>query len=414
MRIESVGTVEPRLPETVEHDGYRLGTVFQPIISLSHRRAVGHEALLRATDADGAAVAPLHLLQRQTTDAARREFDLLSLRLHGRNFARQRTTEPWQWLFVNLRPQAFLQGLGSDRADRVRRLVQGCGLVPNQVVIEVTEEAVADGNDFEACAQAARDFGFLLALDDFGAGHSNFDRVWRIRPDIVKLDRSLVQRGASDAAVARVIHQMVSLLHQCGALVLMEGIETPDEACLAIDSDVDMVQGYLFGRPQPRLQLEDGPSAALLDAWAGFEQRAWQATQARRERIEPFQEALRQGAALLAEGRSLSEAAAGFLVLPGAELCFLLDERGIQHGASVRAPGQEWVSGHARFAPLQDGSQACWSRRPYFRRAMDEPGRVHATRPYLSIHGAHLCKTVSIGLMLGGRRYVFCGDVIWD
>ncbi|RAG59900.1 EAL domain-containing protein, partial [Burkholderia multivorans] len=61
---------------------------------------------------------------------------------------------------------------------------------------------------------------FLIAIDDFGTGFSNFDRVWRARPDIVKLDRSLVERSTWSPEDRRIMHHLVSMLHQAGAMVL--------------------------------------------------------------------------------------------------------------------------------------------------------------------------------------------------
>ena len=207
---------------------------------------------------------------------------------------------------------------------------------------------------------------------------------------------------------------MVSMLHQCGALVLMEGIETEAEAGLALDCDVDLVQGYLFGRPAARLQADLGPSAAMLDTWAGFEARAQEAGRARRARITPYVEALRVAATRLARGEALAAAATPFLVQDGVDVCFLLDEQGIQHGQAVAASLGVASQRQQRFAPLLEGRQACWARRPYFRRAIEEPGQVQVTRPYLSLRGARLCLTLSVGVRLQGRPYVLCGDVAWD
>ena len=93
--------------------------------------------------------------------------------------------------------------------------------------------------------------GFQVAIDDFGIGASNFDRVWGVRPDFVKLDRSLVQRATVSRNDRRVAKMLVSMLHRMGVMVIAEGIETKEEALTVMDADVDFVQGFYFSRPKP-------------------------------------------------------------------------------------------------------------------------------------------------------------------
>ena len=54
------------------------------------------------------------------------------------------------------------------------------------------ETSAYDEENLARCVQYFRDLGCLVAIDDFGAGESNFERIWRLKPDIVKLDRSMV------------------------------------------------------------------------------------------------------------------------------------------------------------------------------------------------------------------------------
>ena len=58
-------------------------------------------------------------------------------------------------------------------------------------------------------------------------------------------------------------------------------------------------------------------------------------------------------------------------------------------------------------------SEARWARRPYFRRALDEPGVVQMTRPYLSLHGPRMCVTLSVAVPVAGRLQVLCVDIDW-
>ncbi|MDR8045831.1 EAL domain-containing protein, partial [Burkholderia cenocepacia] len=91
-----------------------------------------------------------------------------------------------------------------------------------------------------------RTHGFLIALDDFGAGQSNIERIWQLNPDIVKLDRIMLSHAAHRTGLTAILLGLVTLLHEAGKLVLVEGIETEHEAQIALSCEADFVQGYYF------------------------------------------------------------------------------------------------------------------------------------------------------------------------
>lgn len=387
----------------------QLSSHFQPIISLSHRRAVGYEALMRARRRDdGSPVSPLEVLISRKSSEEMLELDRLSRLVHLKNFARQ--AGDGNWLFLNMHAEVFLRAGRQGLEPVFLKMLAAAGIRPQQIVIEVLENAVRDDADFGQAVAYFREIGCLIALDDFGAGHSNFDRVWQIQPEIVKLDRSLILQAGQKEHVRRVLVQMVSLLHECGALVLMEGIETRTEAHIALDADIDFVQGFYFARPQAEIPAADQPPAVIQDLWQSFDDHLPAEKNAYQEKVAPYLNAIGYASVLLSAGRSMAEACASFLELTGAEFCYLLDEQGQQISDNV------W-SAHAgpcrdpRFSPLAEAAQARWARRPYFRRAIDSFGKVQITRPYLSISSASLCVTVSASFRQGAQKFVICGDV---
>lgn len=113
---------------------------------------------------------------------------------------------------------------------------------------------------------------------------------------------------------------------------------------------------------------------------------------------------------LLSAGRSMGESCASFLQLAEAEFCYLLDARGEQIGHNLWAEHAQRRD-NRRFLPLNDAEGARWALRPYFRRAIDNFGRVQTTRPYLSISGAGLCVTLSVSFKHNGEKRVLCGDI---
>jgi EAL domain-containing protein (putative c-di-GMP-specific phosphodiesterase class I) len=388
-------------------NGLRLDSHFQPIFSLAHQRVIGFEALIRATDSDGRPHSPQELFggAHHYTDTVL--LDRLCRATHLGNFAEQNSSDTW--LFLNINPRVIAEGRRSGSF--LQQRLEQTGFPPQRVVIEILEAALYDEAPLIEAVKHYRDLGCLIAIDDFGAGHSNFDRICRLRPDIVKLDRSIVMQAAVDPGIRAIVPGMVSLLHESGSLVVMEGIETEYEAMVAMDADADFVQGYYFARPAAHATIGEPP--AFMQLFGQFRDMTQQERTSYRTEIAPYLNGLGYASVLLQSSHPLEVACKGFLDLPRAERCFLLDGDGRQIGSNINAAHARLES-DLRFAPLRDAAGANWSRRHYFRRAISRPDKVQVTRPYLSAATATSCITVSIAFKVRGERRVLCGDIRWE
>jgi EAL domain-containing protein (putative c-di-GMP-specific phosphodiesterase class I) len=104
----------------------------------------------------------------------------------------------------------------------------------------------------EAVAEM-RAMGLAIAMDDFGIARSNFDRVAALRPDFVKLDRSILVDAVGDSAARRMLPTVIGILRETGAKVVMEGVEDAAEALLSIESGADFLQGFCLATPSAKL-----------------------------------------------------------------------------------------------------------------------------------------------------------------
>ena len=244
-----------------------LHSVFQPVLSITHQRIVGYEALLRAFDPVGLPVTPDVLFSGTRSAGEARELDRIARCLHVANFMEQNVEVGW--LFLNTRPQVFETGW-PQRAF-IDELSAHFGLPQERIVIEVLEQPADDESAVASMLAASQPRDFLIAIDDFGTGFSNFDRVWRFRPDIVKLDRSLVARAGKSQGDESLIGHLIAMLHQSGTLVLAEGVETDDELMILMQADVDFVQGFWLGQPKGSVQAACARVPALIDSmWRKF------------------------------------------------------------------------------------------------------------------------------------------------
>ncbi|WPN76440.1 bifunctional diguanylate cyclase/phosphodiesterase [Pseudomonas germanica] len=245
-----------------------LHSLFQPIICLSERRILGYEALTR-----GPSNSPLHS-PIALFAVARQAGRLSELEIACRQSACRRFNEqqlPGK-LFLNVSPESLLEA--AHQPGRTLQLLQDFGIPPSQVVIELTEQTPID--DFQLLQTALhhyRAMGFSIALDDLGAGYSSL-RLWsELRPDYVKIDRHFIDGIHQDALKREFVGSILQIAKASRAQVIAEGIELPEELAVLTEMGVDLVQGYLLGRPQehpPRdaralMPKHDSSSVALND-----------------------------------------------------------------------------------------------------------------------------------------------------
>jgi len=244
---------------SLDWEGTSLATHFQPIYCVRRKACLGFEALVRSWDEHGAVVIPEDLFSR-TAVGDRSLLDWACRALHLRNYA---TVDPGnRTLFINIHPEAAVRD--APRTREFAELVRYYGLSPKRVCVEILEAPCSSEKLLREAVEGYRDLGLTIAMDDFGVGCSNFDRVVSLRPDIVKIDRSILAGAAGRDKARRMLPVMIELLHEFHARVAVEGIETEAAALLAIEAKADYLQGYFFATPQTRLAEEVG-GTALLD-----------------------------------------------------------------------------------------------------------------------------------------------------
>ena len=386
---------------------YTLRTALQPVLSLAHHKPVGYEALLRAYDADDRLVSP-HRMFRKAGDEAI-ALDQICRALHVQNCVLQGADQ--NWIFLNVSPALILEGHSTRTI--LPRVLERYGVPAHRVVVEILETTAYDEENLARCVQYFRDLGCLVAIDDFGAGESNFERIWRLKPDIVKLDRSMVVEAMRTARVRRILPGLVSLIHEAGCLVVMEGLETAEHAMIAMESDVDFVQGFYFGEPRSRLTPDEDYRGVLNDLFNCFQDRVQRQSSSERSMLAYYCSKFEDAAALFRSGGEAEPAFAEFLALGGVQRCYFLSAQGVQVGGNLRAKEAARRT-DPRYLPCADAEGANWFRRPYFRRAIAQPLTVQVSRPYLSIADARACVTFSIAIPETDGVRVLCADLDWE
>ena len=147
---------------------------------------------------------------------------------------------------INVSPRQFAD---PGFLDVVRGTIVDSGVAPDRLLLEITESCVMDSFDDAArILSSLRDLGVGVALDDFGTGHSSLAQLRRLPIDVVKIDRAFLSAN-DDARSERLFVSVVKLAKSVGLEVVAEGIERNEQLALCRRAGVDLVQGFLLGRP---------------------------------------------------------------------------------------------------------------------------------------------------------------------
>jgi EAL domain-containing protein (putative c-di-GMP-specific phosphodiesterase class I) len=216
-----------------------LWMAYQPIVLWSAQSVFAYEALMRSPE-------PSLPCPKSVLDAADRLNRVHELgRVIRAAVAKDIAgfPEPTQ-IFVNLHPLDLLDD----------ELVGGnCPLTDHsrRVVLEITERAPLEGMpDIRQRIASLRALGYRIALDDLGAGYAGLTSFAHLEPDVVKIDRSLVQDIGSDRTKQKLLGSLTELCGQLDMSVICEGIETREERDTLLMLRCDLLQGYLFARPE--------------------------------------------------------------------------------------------------------------------------------------------------------------------
>lgn len=391
---------------TYENDGKSIYSVFQPIYSFSNQAYVGAEALIRGKDIQ--TKTPISVIDclQPPKNMSRTHFNKVLNRTHLSNWKTK--TNGQVWLFLNL----DFQMLESIDDLCLKDLLGEFHINGKQLVVEIVEKEIVDEDLFQQLIQKLRSFGCLIALDDFGAGHSNIDRIWRAEPDIVKLDRQILLEATKSRHSESILRNLTNLIKQSGSITLLEGIETKEQALLAMDVGVDLVQGFYFAMPNEDLSKASKGEDLLNEIIACYPDYKYERELVARMFAKGYETLFRH----LAELSSIEELERKMLELSkvaSVKRFFVLDRNGYQISDEYKIPKQQKVSKAQGI--MKKGKGLCWKNRRYFVKAIENPERTYVSKPYRSLIDVELCLTVSKSITLkDGQTIVACYDIFYQ
>jgi EAL domain-containing protein (putative c-di-GMP-specific phosphodiesterase class I) len=220
--------------------GFQFSFAFQPIADVALGTIVSYEALVRGTNGESAAS-----VLSQVNDENRYRFDQDCRVAAIALAARLRMTTN---LNINFMPNAVYRPENCIRSTFAAAAKFGFPI--ERIVFEVVEnDHLAEASRLVEIMREYKRFGFLTAIDDFGAGFAELRMLAAFQPDILKLDMDLVRGVDSDRPRQAIVRGILVICGDLGIRVLAEGVETAEEYRWLRSAGIDLFQGYLLAHP---------------------------------------------------------------------------------------------------------------------------------------------------------------------
>lgn len=213
---------------------------YQPIVDLRDQSVFANEALVRGINGEGA----LSVLS-QVTDKNRYRFDQLC-RTHAIAGAAALGMEAR--LSINFLPNAVYRPELCIRS--TLEAAREHNFPVDKLIFETIETEYIDNHrHLINILRQYREFGFMTAIDDFGAGHSGLTLLANFQPDLIKLDMQLIRDIHRDRPRQAIVRGVVTMCAELGVTVIAEGIECAEERDFLADCGIYLMQGYWFAKP---------------------------------------------------------------------------------------------------------------------------------------------------------------------
>ncbi|WP_022769167.1 putative bifunctional diguanylate cyclase/phosphodiesterase [Butyrivibrio sp. NC2007] len=248
--------LESKIRAAIEND-----TIFynlQPQFNMEHKLR-GFEALARMKDNDGSFISPGEFIPVAESIGIIDKIDSSVFRKSARFIGNLiKETGADIMLSINVSVKHMMR---ADFLDELITIMDESGIKPENLEIEITESIMIESMDkaFE-CIEAIKKMGIQIAIDDFGTGYSSLSYLNSFPANLLKIDKSFIDKMNSSDSSKQYVAALISLGHIMGIDVISEGVEQQDQLDTLKAIGCDYVQGFIWGRP---LSPEDARKVVL-------------------------------------------------------------------------------------------------------------------------------------------------------
>ncbi|MFA5182754.1 MAG: EAL domain-containing protein [Syntrophales bacterium] len=390
----------------------RVFVEFQSILSARNHSIIGFEGLIRGKTRHGGLIPPIFMFDAAREHGISLDLDRLCREKVLAAFRTIHRLQKNSLLFLNVETSflsAEIVGSGYLLDQLTRHEIP-----PANIVIEIVESESVDTGALIRFANTYRECGLNIALDDVGTGHSNFDRISLLRPNIIKIDRSIINGMATNYFKQEIFKSLTNLSKSIGSLTLAEGVETKEETIRCIEYGADLLQGYFFSRPRDiRHPGGNGEEQKLEDILLAFRMKQIDIVKARRLHNKQYQKTV-QGIIRRIQGKPMEEIDALLrdvvVQTDSIDALYIINDNGIQITDTIMKK-----STPRRINPVFRAASKSenLSHKDYFYQLINTDLKRFTTGRYISFATGNLCVTLS-HLFKGENNHfcILCTDFI--
>ena len=252
MKDERTIEIENKIRNALENDSIFFN--LQPQYDMEHKLR-GFEALARMKDQNGSFISPGEFIPIAEKVGLIDKVDSMVFKKASAFFSELiRKTGLDLTLSLNASVRHLMK---NGFIEEIRSLIDKSGIAPEQLEIEITESILIDSTDKALnCINELRNIGIKLAIDDFGTGYSSLSYLNKIPVNLLKIDKSFIDKINANESSKQYVAAMISMGHIMGLDVISEGVEETDQLEALRSIGCDYVQGFIWGRPMPAEEAE--------------------------------------------------------------------------------------------------------------------------------------------------------------
>lgn len=245
LRDEHILEIENMIRTAIEND-----TIFfnlQPQYDMDHKLR-GFEALARMRDAAGNVISPGEFIPVAEKVGLIDRVDGIVFKKAGRFFGELlKKTGADLTLSINASVRHLMK---NDFLSEIRELILTSDIPASKLEIEITESIMIDSAEKALrCIDEIKSMGIQIAIDDFGTGYSSLSYLNRFPANLLKIDKSFIDKMDSSESSRQYVASIISIGHILGFDVISEGVEDPEQLRTLKEIGCDFIQGFIWGHP---------------------------------------------------------------------------------------------------------------------------------------------------------------------
>lgn len=222
----------------------KVHAVYQPIVHLKNGAVMGYEALSRGPEGS-VYYAPMQLIETAVKEDCLWELEMI---FRQKSLEGMKNLPEEAFVFINVDPNIIKSS--AYKTGMTKEYLKSIGADNRTIVFEITERtAITDYPAFQCLLENYKSQGYLIAMDDVGAGYSGLKTINEVRPNFIKIDMDLIRNIDKDVFKQALLKAFVDTAMTTNIKIIAEGIETKEELKTLIVLGVDYGQGYYLKKP---------------------------------------------------------------------------------------------------------------------------------------------------------------------